>query len=78
VAYLGGGGGCATASPFGVVYAGGGQGPPPFGVIRGAVVGVWLEFLHGSREGSGKKVVKIFGGEFVEIGLCPEKKVVKY
>jgi hypothetical protein len=37
VAYLGGGGGCATAPPFGVVYAGGGPGPPPpFGVIRGA------------------------------------------
>jgi hypothetical protein len=28
--------------------------PPPFGVIRGAVVGVWLEFLPGSKEGSGK------------------------
>jgi hypothetical protein len=60
--------------PFGVVYAGGGPGPPPpFGVIRGAVVAVWLGFLPGSREGG-----KVFGREFVEIGLRPKKKVVKY
>jgi hypothetical protein len=36
------GGGCATA-------------PPPVGVIRGAMVGVWLDVLSGSTEESGKK-----------------------
>jgi hypothetical protein len=70
--------------PFGVVYAGGGLGPPPFDVIRGAVVGVWLGFLPGSREGSGKcekllkKVVKMFWDGNLWRLVAVLKKVVKY
>jgi hypothetical protein len=56
VAYLGGGAVVRPPPPFGVVYAGGGPGrPPPFGVIGGAMGGVWLGFLPGLR----RKVLKM-------------------
>jgi hypothetical protein len=80
-----GAGGCATAPPLwlGLCRRRSGTAPPPIGVIRGAVVGVWLGFCL-AKGRKGKEVEKcekllktgrqnVLGREFVEIGRRPKK-----
>jgi hypothetical protein len=58
----------------GVFRGGGGRrcDRPPFGVIRGAMIGVWLGFLPGSTEE--KKVVKMFWDGNLRRLVCVLKK----
>jgi hypothetical protein len=73
--FRGGGGGGATAPPLwrGLCWRRSGAAPPPLGVIRGAVGGVWQVFeeVYGVKWKKCEKLLKKRSSEFLEVGLHP-------